>query len=106
MLFRFRSQVSTPSQLQDQILRYCPGFTVSGWGLNGEDIEVMRIVVREEMTAEMMAKILQHLVDAVKALTGKSLELFKTPGNSSGIQWDSISLKPRQIFKIILSVKS
>ncbi|EPS26248.1 hypothetical protein PDE_01184 [Penicillium oxalicum 114-2] len=51
-----------------------PSFTLSGWGFNGEDIEVMRIVVREESTADEMANILRHLLDAVKRLASKDVE--------------------------------
>jgi hypothetical protein len=54
------------------MLRYYPCFTVSGWGRNGEDIEVMRIVV--DLTTDVMAKIPQRLVDTVKTLTGKNLK--------------------------------
>lgn len=54
------------SSMADSVLSLYPGFTVSGWGLNGDDIEVMRIVVREDLTTEAMAKILQRLIDASK----------------------------------------
>jgi glutamate decarboxylase len=45
-----------------------PGCTIRGWGSHGEDIEVMRIVLRDEITTELMVEALTGITQAVERL--------------------------------------
>lgn len=46
------------------------GYTLGGWGAHGEDIDVMRIVLRDEMTAELLGEVLTGLARVVERLIG------------------------------------
>lgn len=65
------------SLFQVSIYRYSIGchlshtssdYNLRGWGYHGEDIEVMRIVLRDEMTMEMMGEVLSGITRAVERL--------------------------------------
>lgn len=43
-------------------------YTLRGWGYHGEDIEVMRLVLRDEMTMEMMGKVFTCITQAFERL--------------------------------------
>lgn len=43
-------------------------YTLRGWGYHGEDIEVMRLVLRDEMTMEMMGEVITSITQAVEKL--------------------------------------
>lgn len=43
-------------------------YNLRGWGYHGEDIEVMRLVLRDEMTMEMMGEVLTGITQAVERL--------------------------------------
>ncbi|KAJ5302354.1 hypothetical protein N7508_007217 [Penicillium antarcticum] len=45
-----------------------PNYTFRGWGANGEDYEAMRIVLRDEMTTELMEEVLAGITQAVERL--------------------------------------
>ncbi|OQD66984.1 hypothetical protein PENPOL_c004G00788 [Penicillium polonicum] len=45
-----------------------PNYNLRGWGYHGEDIEVMRLVLRDEMTMEMMGEVLTGITQAVERL--------------------------------------
>ncbi|KAI2704966.1 hypothetical protein CBS147317_1918 [Penicillium roqueforti] len=51
-------QLSDISDAMHDLKFSIPNYTIRGWGAHGEDIEVMRIVLRDEMTAELMTKVL------------------------------------------------
>jgi glutamate decarboxylase len=42
------------------------GYALGGLGARGEDIDVMRVVLRDEMTAELLGKVLTRLTGAVE----------------------------------------
>ncbi|KAJ5734620.1 hypothetical protein N7533_013023 [Penicillium manginii] len=46
-----------------------PHYTIKGWGNGGSDAQVMRIVVREDLTLELMQKMMDVIVECVKKLT-------------------------------------
>ncbi|KAJ5980164.1 hypothetical protein N7481_007462 [Penicillium waksmanii] len=43
-----------------------PHYTIKGWGKDGSDIDAMRIVVREDLTLEIMQKTMNVIVDVWK----------------------------------------
>ena len=43
-------------------------YTLRGWGCHGEDIEVMRLVLCDEMTMEMMEEAIKGITQAVEKL--------------------------------------
>lgn len=44
------------------------GYTLAGWGAQGEDIDIMRVVLRDEMTIETLEEVLTGLTHAVEHL--------------------------------------
>lgn len=49
-----------------KILRqYFTDYTIKGWGKDGSDIEAMRIVVHEDLTLEIMRKMMAVIVEWV-----------------------------------------
>ncbi|CAI7566362.1 unnamed protein product [Penicillium pancosmium] len=42
-----------------------PHYTIKGWGKDGSDIEAMRVVVREDLTLEIMRKMMAVIVERV-----------------------------------------
>ncbi|CAG8268763.1 unnamed protein product [Penicillium salamii] len=45
-----------------------PNYTLAGWRAQGEDIDIMRVVIRDEMTIEVLEEVLTGLTNAVECL--------------------------------------
>ncbi|KAJ5335538.1 hypothetical protein N7452_007941 [Penicillium brevicompactum] len=45
-----------------------PSYTLGGWGAQGQNIDVMRVVVRDEITTELLEEVFSGLRDAVENL--------------------------------------
>lgn len=43
-------------------------YTLAGWRAQGEDIDIMRVVIRDEMTIEVLEEVLTGLTNAVECL--------------------------------------
>jgi hypothetical protein len=60
--------MSQQSPIKQYSSNTIPDYTIRGWGSHGEDIDVMRIVLRDEMTAELMDEVLKGITCAVEEL--------------------------------------
>lgn len=45
-----------------------PDYTIKGWGDDGSDIDVMRIVVREELKLPLMHKTISAILECVNSM--------------------------------------
>ncbi|CAI7597838.1 unnamed protein product [Penicillium glandicola] len=63
-----RLRLSDVSDSMHDLKFSIPSYTLHGWGAQGEDIDVMRIVLRDEMTVELMAEVLKNVIHVVEEL--------------------------------------
>lgn len=70
---KFPSQVSlsAPDKNEHLILYQIPDYTIPSGGSKGHDVEIMRIVVREDLTSELVEIVLSGLVHVAKTLDGR-----------------------------------
>ncbi|KAJ5757350.1 uncharacterized protein N7511_006044 [Penicillium nucicola] len=61
-------QLSNVSDAMQGLNFSIPNYTLHGWGAQGEDIEVIRIVIRDEMTTDLMGEVLAGIIQAVERL--------------------------------------
>ncbi|KAJ5409716.1 uncharacterized protein N7487_004075 [Penicillium crustosum] len=61
-------QLSDVSDAMHNFRFSIPNYTLRGWGYHGEDIEVMRLVLRDEMTMEMMEEVVTGITQAFEKL--------------------------------------